>query len=64
MVVKVNGALKVEGTDYTKELVGDKVHISFISAINKDDVATVSGICATSGVHAGSVVNGSNTTWQ
>jgi hypothetical protein len=60
VVVKLNGVLLVEGVGYTKTIDGSRVTVNFIVAVAKDDVADISGQCATSGTHEGELHDSSN----
>ena len=52
-----------EGTDYLKTLNGSQVTITFLCDVKKDDPVNLTGQCATSGTHDGTVAS-SSTGWS
>ena len=63
VAVKLNNVVLTEGTDYLKTVNGSQVTITFLCDIKKDDSVTVTGQCATSGAHDGTVAS-SSTGWS
>lgn len=63
VAVKLNNVLLTEGTDYLKTLNGSQVTITFLCYVKKDDSVTLTGQCATSGTHDGTVAS-SSTGWS